>query len=238
MSQVEVAGETERFCKTCGVKKAITEFYVVNKAKGWREGSCKTCRRIQTRAREAENPTAVKAKKRAYEAKNRDVIAKRKKAKRDSDAEGARAYARDWWAAEQERRVRLGLCKHCGKRPHAKSGVWCSECLEARRIYEQGYALRKKLEVYEAYGGAWCNCCGETELLFLCMDHVDNNGAEHRKELKAGGENRMGRDMYNWLKKNGFPPGFQVLCQNCNWGKYRNGGVCPHQAARNALKAA
>jgi hypothetical protein len=31
------------------------------------------------------------------------------------------------------------------------------------------------------------------------------------------------------LCKNGFPKGFQTLCMNCNWGKYRNGGQCPHK---------
>ncbi len=27
------------------------------------------------------------------------------------------------------------------------------------------------------------------------------------------------------------PEGFQVLCWNCNLGKYYNGGVCPHRGA-------
>ena len=33
--------------------------------------------------------------------------------------------------------------------------------------------------------------------------------------------------IYDWLKKNNFPPGFQVLCGSCNFakGKY---GSCPH----------
>ena len=30
-----------------------------------------------------------------------------------------------------------------------------------------------------------------------------------------------------WLKDNGYPSGFQVLCMNCNHAKYRNGGVLP-----------
>lgn len=28
----------------------------------------------------------------------------------------------------------------------------------------------------------------------------------------------------------GFPPSFRVLCYNCNSGRARNRGVCPHQA--------
>ena len=26
-----------------------------------------------------------------------------------------------------------------------------------------------------------------------------------------------------------FPEGFQILCFNCNAGKHRNGGRCPHE---------
>jgi len=33
--------------------------------------------------------------------------------------------------------------------------------------------------------------------------------------------------MYKWLVANDFPPGFQVLCANCNMAKDRPGG-CPH----------
>lgn len=28
----------------------------------------------------------------------------------------------------------------------------------------------------------------------------------------------------------GFPPEYQIQCFNCNLGRARNGGVCPHQA--------
>lgn len=93
----------------------------------------------------------------------------------------------------------------------------------------RSYYGRARLEAYEAYGGAHCACCGEKELMFLTIDHVNNDGAEHRRSL---GWKRGGRSMGAWLRANGFPPGFQVLCINCNFGKHRNGGVCPHQTRR------
>lgn len=69
-----------------------------------------------------------------------------------------------------------------------------------------------------------CACCGEDIISILTIDHIDNNGAEHRKELEE-----QGIDIYNWLKLNNYPrDNYQVLCYNCNIGKYRNGGVCPH----------
>ncbi len=83
--------------------------------------------------------------------------------------------------------------------------------------------------VFAAYGGHVCVCCGETEPLFLTIDHVDNDGAEMRRN---GTHSRGGTAFYQWLKKSGFPPGFQVLCMNCNLGKHRNGGVCPHHSRK------
>lgn len=61
---------------------------------------------------------------------------------------------------------------------------------------------------------------------FLTLDHINNDGAEQRKQLFGGRQG--GARFYYWLKKNNFPEGFQVLCWNCNCGKIRNNGVCPH----------
>ncbi len=72
--------------------------------------------------------------------------------------------------------------------------------------------------------GRQCACCGETELLFLEIDHVKNDGHAHRKRI-----GRSGKSLCLWLKKEGFPSGFQILCSNCNQGKKRNGGICPHK---------
>lgn len=80
-----------------------------------------------------------------------------------------------------------------------------------------------KLAAFEAYGGPFCACCGERELIFLTMDHV--NGRED-----VGHKGMLSKDLYLWLARNNFPEGFQVLCFNCNHGKYLNGGECPHRS--------
>lgn len=89
------------------------------------------------------------------------------------------------------------------------------------------HRARLKAEVFAAYGGAICACCRETEYLFLSVDHINNDGAAQRKEL---GNSGTGAPFHAWLKKNGFPPGYQILCMNCNCGKRMNKGVCPHEA--------
>ena len=81
---------------------------------------------------------------------------------------------------------------------------------------------RKKIKdtVFNHYG--WrCNCCHENEPKFLTIDHTNGGGAEHRKTIKTS-------TIYQWLIRNGFPDEFQTLCYNCNCGKARNNGICPH----------
>jgi hypothetical protein len=83
-------------------------------------------------------------------------------------------------------------------------------------------------ETFAFYGNK-CACCGEAEPMFLTIDHVEGNGNKHRREV-LGGFNKAGKATYRWLRQNGFPTGFQCLCQNCNVGKHRNKGICPHKA--------
>lgn len=91
---------------------------------------------------------------------------------------------------------------------------------------EQRDAVRDA--VYLAYGGYRCACCGETERMFLSIDHVNNDGAEHKRTCKI----RTGEQLYRWLIRNKFPVGFQILCMNCQWGKRNNNGVCPHVSGK------
>ena len=78
--------------------------------------------------------------------------------------------------------------------------------------------------ILEAYGGK-CSCCGETEPIFLAMDHVNNDGYERRKI--TGNSSHV---VYRDAMRRGFPPDYQLLCHNCNMGKSLNAGVCPHKA--------
>lgn len=65
-------------------------------------------------------------------------------------------------------------------------------------------------------------------MAFLSLDHIHNNGAAERRQI-SGAAKSAGMLFYGWLKKRGYPPGYQVLCMNCNFGKRMNGGVCPHK---------
>ena len=91
---------------------------------------------------------------------------------------------------------------------------------ELSRISKKRYEERAKKEVFDYYGRE-CACCGEKEMMFLTIDHINGGGTKHRK--------KMGEKITTWLLRNNFPDGFQTLCFNCNWGKHINGGICPHK---------
>lgn len=69
--------------------------------------------------------------------------------------------------------------------------------------------------------GNKCNCCGETILRFLTIDHINGKGNEHRRHLKS-------KSIYVWLRQNNYPKEFQILCFNCNMGRALNNDICPH----------
>jgi hypothetical protein len=92
---------------------------------------------------------------------------------------------------------------------------------EQYRIYGKISRIRIKKEVFSHYCGSdniCCKFCGETELCVLSIDHIDGNGAEHRRKLGKS-RNYGGSRFYFWIKKNNFPEGFQVLCMNCQYKK-------------------
>jgi hypothetical protein len=90
--------------------------------------------------------------------------------------------------------------------------------------------LKIKIQVLTHYSGGsspYCKCCGEQEIVFLQLDHVNRDGAEHRRELKKQGKLS---GFYAMLVREDFPNDYdlQVLCCNCNFAT-RFGLACPHQ---------
>jgi len=68
-----------------------------------------------------------------------------------------------------------------------------------------------------------CNCCGESRVEFLSTDHIDG--------LKKNEIRISGRAFYVRLIHEHFPPGYQILCFNCNLSKGFF-GYCPHEKER------
>ncbi len=123
-------------------------------------------------------------------------------------------------------------CKECNiKRTARRYAAKRDELRPKENAYNRDKNRRIKDAAFAAYGGYVCACCGETEKEFLTLDHLNNDGNEHRKQV-AGRTSGAGVWTYRWAMNNGYPPIFQVLCMNCNWGK-RKTGVCPHKLTCN-----
>jgi hypothetical protein len=134
--------------------------------------------------------------------------------------------------------IRKGKYRKPGDR-HAE----CKACTAARRRNryhnEPGFKRRVaeierkhheklRLDLLARYGGK-CACCPETEYKFLSFDHIDNDGAEHRREHGDGAKYLM-----QWIKRNNYPDTIQILCYNCNCAKGFY-GECPHETNRKRL---
>jgi len=103
----------------------------------------------------------------------------------------------------------------------------CKKCnCEERKIYLT--KLRKEVLSNYSNGGIKCACCGEREFIFLCLDHVNNDGYQERKS------GIFGQPLLMKLKRENYPSGFQVLCYNCNMAKaYAPNRLCPHKIPKN-----
>ena len=128
----------------------------------------------------------------------------------DQDRQAIREYNRAYYRANKDK-----LDK--------RSADWIKENPERRRETALHYYYNLQHDAIMAYGGYRCAWCGIDEPLVLTLDHINNDGRDHRKQIGSLG----GHKLYKWLRDEGYPPGFQVLCMNCNQAKYRNRGNLP-----------
>jgi hypothetical protein len=133
----------------------------------------------------------------------------------------------------------LKVCSKCHRalpltefydRKDVKDGkkYWCIDC---NRIFSAEYHEDHKAESKEyqrnyarmvrsvalfiySNGTNKCAICECGEYSKLCIDHPNNDGTAHRKELGIIGGG--GVAFANWLKKQGYPDGYRVLCKSCN----------------------
>lgn len=131
---------------------------------------------------------------------------------------------------EQRKKV-VARMKVWKKNNPAKLKISISKYNEKHKDQHSLYYFEKqkrlKLKVLGYYGFC-CACCGENNYEFLSVDHINNDGHKH---IDKNERRFAGTSLYLWLVKNNFPPGFQILCFNCNFSKGIY-GICPHQIAR------
>lgn len=119
------------------------------------------------------------------------------------------------------------ICRVCGEEKDedkfilnaVKTSVtdYCSQC--------SGKKSRAQLRLdFLAVFNSTCACCGMTDPRFLTLDHVNNNGKDHREKYNT-------QQVLREARREGWPKDkYQCLCFNCNLGRALNGGICPHKS--------
>lgn len=104
-------------------------------------------------------------------------------------------------------------------RLHAYEAKWRNQHRNQERIRLRAISESNKNAVVNVLtdGEGTCRWCGQGDIDVLVIDHIEDDGAQHRRE--NGGKCFSGERFYRWIIKNDYPPGFQVLCANCNLKK-------------------
>ncbi len=155
----------------------------------------------------------------------------------------------------------LRKCRVCGIEAHHKNELdkFASQpnskygkaniCIPCKSKYRQEWRLKKgkkyqrersrkdkqklKRVVMSLYGNK-CACCWEKELVFLTMDHINNDGKAERKKFKGSSYAMYAhmRDLF-YKDKEQAQSRYQILCWNCNMGKQHSDGTCPHKSIKD-----
>lgn len=144
------------------------------------------------------------------------------KPKNKSKCDVCRAKEGEYRRSRYKELLRENRCPTCGGEKDDKSKSKCKKCLKRNNRICKKYWQHLKVRVINHYGGK-CSCCGELQMAFLSIDHVNGGGSTHRKNVGSGST------FYRWLERKDYPDGFSVLCMNCNFAKY-SCGACPHQS--------
>jgi len=79
-------------------------------------------------------------------------------------------------------------------------------------LYNTEWMSNKRLELIKKFGGK-CVACNESDPIVLDFDHIFDDGAAERRELRRMNIIRHLSKPSTDLSK------YQLLCKNCNWRK-------------------
>jgi hypothetical protein len=100
----------------------------------------------------------------------------------------------------------------------ARQLAWRTANPERSRAIVRKSERKSRREILEHYSGTPPRCvqCGDMRYPCLELDHINGNGAAHRRLLRGLNHRGASTTVYRDIKKRGFPPEFQVLCANCH----------------------
>lgn len=200
------------WCRRCERERTREDFRV--KPDGTLKRPCKDCIRASQLEYVAHHRAETAQRNREWRQRNLGHENEYQRERRRGNADAFNARQREKYALEDE-------AKRERRREAARAHRAANRARANERARDERARLRR--EAFDHYGWA-CACCGEDGPEFLTIDHINNDGANHRAAIGNASIPR-------WLKKNGFPEGFQTLCFNCNCAKGIH-GVCPHERQR------
>ena len=140
-----------------------------------------------------------------------------------------RDLAAKWRLTEIERaRNTSSKCSTCSYGTAVLGMRTCQKCRTKNKTKKMSTSTKERLaqrrkdlleRVITAYGHR-CVCCGEHSSVFLTLDHVMGDGAEHKRERRRLGESA---NLYEWAEIHYFPDNLQLLCWNCNCARFYRG---------------
>ena len=174
------------------------------------------------------NKERMNAQSIKWNKENKELVNQRKRKHRENNLEDSRKYGREWhrnnpikskaqgkryYDAHKEQR----LAKAKEWRENNRDRYLAQQVQYNKENSEKKYKIRfenrmKVLSYYSLESYPNCKRCGEKEIGFLEIDHVEG-------VIKNDG--RGGNALVNYIIKNNFPKNYQILCTNCNWMKYR-----------------
>lgn len=105
--------------------------------------------------------------------------------------------------------------------------------LESTYRSQKSYRKLKRFTMIHL-GGVTCVRCGYNNEDALCIDHIHNDGAQERRQIKSP------YTLYRRIRdspKDEMRKRYQVLCRNCNWLKQQERTKNELEIRRKTLKS-
>jgi len=192
------------------------------------------------------NKERISKQKSEYYKANKEQFAERSKKWKEANPEKTKEISDKWYSANREthlanskkrgeekkelitlqRRLRYQSQPEYKKKRLMARSEWGKKNRKSENLRQRRLNAKIKHEAINQYGGK-CVICSELEIEFLVLDHIHNNGSQHRSEEGV-------RCAYRWAKKNNWPENiFQVLCHNHNAKKEKQ--LRPVGASQSAI---
>lgn len=107
------------------------------------------------------------------------------------------------------------LCHNCNaiKASEYWRSQWKNQALESNGN-RHNRLLKESVIAHYSHGTGACAMCPQTDIRALQIDHLNGGGRQHISILRLNCGTPT--SLYRFLRNNGFPAGYRVLCASCN----------------------